>query len=670
MSFYSFFVYSILLSKDLKVFKIDDIMLKVFVIYERYFKMIKRKVFIMKKIFTQRLFCYMLVALFLTIIAIFVLQTVVSQNNNVTISQNKLEDVKAKLANNELNIEQLTENLSQDNLAKTRAFADMLAVDPSIFGDMNRLNKIKDRLMVNELHIIDENGIITSSTIDAYIGFDMKSGEQSNAFMVIVDDPTIEIVQEPQVNVAEGIVMQYIGVARTDAKGFVQVGVRPEVLEKMLTGTEISVVLKDIDFGEKGYIYAIDKESGLILAHRNSNLIGTSAVNAGFPTNLLGKGKAVIDGTSGYYVAEEYNSQVIGTFMPSSEYYAGRLNQTVVVSLSMLIIFGVLLLMINRMVDNKIVQGINRISNSMSKIAGGDFEITVNEQDNPEFSMLSDSINKMVDSIRQSMKENEHLMAQQKQDMEHNQALIQNVKSACKDLNQVSGETLENADHIFNGTGEQEKAVDDLKQTMNQLTQELNNSVDVSTIVTEQTENTSDKILQTQSSMQVLKESMQKISDMSMEIEKIIGEINSIAQQTNMLSLNASIEAARAGDMGKGFAVVATQVGELAARSSQAAKETNVLIMNSIKAVEQGREITDQTVEAFGVVVENIKKTDQDVEKIASMVKQNVDIVSHAVSQIERISNVVESNVQISHNTKQVSSNMADITGKLLEIVE
>ncbi|MCI9540155.1 MAG: methyl-accepting chemotaxis protein [Lachnospiraceae bacterium] len=624
----------------------------------------------MKKIFTKRLFCYMLVALLVTISAIFILQTFVSQASNTSASLNKLAEVKEKLINNEENIEQLTKNLSEDNLAKTRAFADMLAIDKSIYGNKEKLDKIKDRLMVNELHIIDENGIITSSTIDAYIGFDMKSGEQSNAFMVIVDDPTIEIVQEPQVNVAEGIVMQYIGVARTDAKGFVQVGVRPEVLEKMLTGTEISVVLKDIDFGEKGYIYAIDKESGLILAHRNSNLIGTSAVNAGFPTNLLGKGKAVIDGTSGYYVAEEYNSQVIGTFMPSSEYYAGRLNQTVVVSLSMLIIFGVLLLMINRMVDNKIVQGINRISNSMSKIAGGDFEITVNEQDNPEFSMLSDSINKMVDSIRQSMKENEHLMAQQKQDMEHNQALIQNVKSACKDLNQVSGETLENADHIFNGTGEQEKAVDDLKQTMNQLTQELNNSVDVSTIVTEQTENTSDKILQTQSSMQVLKESMQKISDMSMEIEKIIGEINSIAQQTNMLSLNASIEAARAGDMGKGFAVVATQVGELAARSSQAAKETNVLIMNSIKAVEQGREITDQTVEAFGVVVENIKKTDQDVEKIASMVKQNVDIVSHAVSQIERISNVVESNVQISHNTKQVSSNMADITGKLLEIVE
>ena len=87
---------------------------------------------------------------------------------------------------------------------------------------------------------------------------------------------------------------------------------------------------------------------------------------------------------------------------------------------------------------------------------------------------------------------------------------------------------------------------------MNQLTQELNNSVNVTSNVTIATEKTSDEILQTQTRMGLLKDSMQKISDMSKAIETIIGEINSIAQQTNML-LNASIEAARAGDMGKGF---------------------------------------------------------------------------------------------------------------------
>ena len=611
----------------------------------------------------------MLVALLITITAIFALQTFVSQSNNTTASLTKLEDVRSKLAANETNIAQLTDNLSQDNLAKTRAFADMLAADKSIAGNLNKLNEVKDRLMVNELHIIDENGIITSSTIDTYIGFDMKSGEQSNAFMVIIDDPSIEIVQEPQKNVAEGIIIQYIGVARTDAEGFVQVGVRPEVLENMLAGTEISVVLKNMDFGEQGYVYAIDNTSGIILAHQNPDLIGTRATDAGFPSKLIGKGKAIIDGVKGYYVAEECNDQVIGTFMPSNEYFSSRLNQTFVVSLSILVIFSALLFMINRMVDDKIVQGINRISSSMHAIAGGNFDLAVHETGNPEFEMLSDSINKMVQSIRQSILENEQLIVQQKQDMEHNQLLIKNVKNACGELNRVSGETLEHADSIYNGTGEQETAVEDLKQIMQQLTKELSSSVKVSVNVTAETGITSEKIIQTQSRMQLLTDSMQKISDMSMAIEKIIGEINSIAQQTNMLSLNASIEAARAGEKGKGFAVVATQVGELAARSAQAAKQTSDLIMNSINAVESGRQVTDQTVEAFDIVVENIEKTNQSIETVTGMVRQNVEIVSNAVRQIERISGVVEENVRISQNTKQVSSNMAEITEKLLGLV-
>lgn len=624
----------------------------------------------MKKIFAKKLISYMVLALLVTMTFIFFLQTFVAQSNNTASSVEKLNQVKEKLMSNDAEIEKLTQNLGENNLAKARAFADILAVDETVLSSSARLNEICEKLMVNELHIIDKKGIITHSTIEAYIGFDMNSGEQSAAFMVIVDDPSIEIVQEPQKNAAEGTVIQYIGVTRKDEPGVVQVGIRPEILSETLANTEIDVVLRDIEFGDHGYVYAIDAATGAILAHPNTALIGTMAADAGFKVDAEGgKGKIKVDGVTGYYVAEVYDNMLIGTFLPSNEYYTTRTSQTIVVSISMFIIFLALLLVINRTVDSKIVTGINHIGDSMKKIADGDFGVVVSENGNPEFTQLSENINKMVAGIRKNMQENEELLVQQKADMETNLAMIQNIKTACSDLNSVSRETLTSADGIYNGTEEQKKAVDELEKVMSELVTGLNASAGESTKVTETTETAVNTILQTQAQMKELSNSIEHISDMSREIEKIIDEINAIAGQTNLLALNASIEAARAGEMGRGFSVVATEVGNLAARSSQAAMETNELINNSIRAIGEGKEITERTVLAFNLVVENIGQANQGVEEIADMVRGNVTVVEQAVAEIDRIANVVEHNVEISQNSRQISANMAEITGQLTDIV-
>ena len=623
----------------------------------------------MKKMFTKRLCAYMLAALVVTIIAIFVFETFVTQNSNTAQSKEKLETVKEKLESNDEEILRLTTNLGENNLAKSRAFADLLASDPSILDSSKRLNEICERLMVNELHVIDEKGIITHSTVDAYIGFDMGSGEQSAAFLAIIDDPTLEIVQEPQENAAEGIIIQYIGVARKDAKGCVQVGIRPEILEETLANTAIDVVLRDFEFGKKGYIFAIDTATGKILAHSKSDLIGTSAKSAGFKTKA-GKGRITVKGTTGYYVAEEYEGMLIGTFLPASEYYEARLSQTLITSISLCIVFVILLMVINKTVDKRIVSGINNIRLSMKQIADGDYSVMVKEAGNPEFIQLSDSINTMVDGIRANINKNDLLLDKQKQAMENNYAIIDNVKAACRNLRSASNATLNGADKITAGTEQQRKSVSDLKVVMDKLVDELHSSADETIKVTGTTDMAVKQIGKTREQMLNLSASMNNISDISMQIEKIIGEINSIAEQTNLLALNASIEAARAGETGRGFAVVATQIGELAARSTQAAQETNALITKSIEAVNSGTETTETTIDGFNAVADVIADVEKAVEDVAELVRENVHLVSEAVNEINKISRVVDTNIEISHNSKQISSDMAEITTKLMDIVK
>jgi methyl-accepting chemotaxis protein len=131
-----------------------------------------------------------------------------------------------------------------------------------------------------------------------------------------------------------------------------------------------------------------------------------------------------------------------------------------------------------------------------------------------------------------------------------------------------------------------------------------------------------------------------EITKTSEETGKIIKTIDEIAFQTNLLALNAAVEAARAGEAGAGFAVVANEVRSLALRAAEAARNTNGLIENTLKAVKQGNELTSATQEAFRENVEIAGKVGQLIDEIASASQeqaQGITQINVAVSEMDKV---------------------------------
>ncbi|WLQ12687.1 methyl-accepting chemotaxis protein [Hahella aquimaris] len=134
--------------------------------------------------------------------------------------------------------------------------------------------------------------------------------------------------------------------------------------------------------------------------------------------------------------------------------------------------------------------------------------------------------------------------------------------------------------------------------------------------------------------------SMREINEASRKIAEIIGVIDDIAFQTNLLALNASVEAARAGEQGRGFAVVATEVRNLAQRSATSAKEIKDLIEDSVKKVQAGSSLVDESGQKLEEIIGNVKKVADLISDIAAATEEQssgLDQVNQAVMELDEI---------------------------------
>ena len=133
---------------------------------------------------------------------------------------------------------------------------------------------------------------------------------------------------------------------------------------------------------------------------------------------------------------------------------------------------------------------------------------------------------------------------------------------------------------------------------------------------------------------------MEEINETSSQIANIIKTIEDISFQTNILSLNASIEAARAGEAGKGFAVVAGEVGQLAGKTAEAAKNTTALIKTSLTAVENGTVMANETAKMLSKIVSETDDTAKVIDKIAAASQEQADSVKQILVGMDQISSI------------------------------
>lgn len=141
----------------------------------------------------------------------------------------KTEQMIHTLENNQEELRLLNDSLDEDYLTRAKAAAYVLDRQEEISMDVEEMQYLADLLNVDELHVINENGIIEAGSVSRYVGFDMANHAQTSPFLDLIGrgDENAYLIQEAQPNAAEGNIMQYVGVARKEQDGVVQVGFTP-----------------------------------------------------------------------------------------------------------------------------------------------------------------------------------------------------------------------------------------------------------------------------------------------------------------------------------------------------------------------------------------------------------------------------------------------------------
>lgn len=244
--------------------------------------------------------------------------------------------------------------------------------------------------------------------------------------------------------------------------------------------------------------------------------------------------------------------------------------------------------------------------------------------------------------------------------------LLATMKESTTQVTAGAGQVASASQSLAQGSTEQASAIEQITSSMSDIAEKTSINATRTGDADQLAHNVAKEAEAGNDKMHEMVAAMKEINKSSVEISKVIKTIDDIAFQTNILALNATVEAARAGVHGKGFAVVAEEVRNLAEKSAQAASETNDMITGSIQKINTGAELAKETAKSLEEIVNDVEKTAELLGDIAVATNNQASAVTEINQALNQVSVVVQNNSASSEECAASSEELANQADALI----
>ena len=435
------------------------------------------------------------------------------------------------------------------------------------------------------------------------------------------------------------------------------------VIAADMTLDRISVIVNSFIEMHDAEAFLVDKDSRVILASRDSDLIsktlgadGQSAFYKDVEKKVSGKSYnfCTLDGNMTVFKEVNGTNWLLVSYVPTRVVLAdlaGLRNLMIIFSIISILVLCVLI----ERVTHVVIRPVKEMTRVITSMASGDFTVSMKVKGNDEIAVMGRSVEHFIASMKEMIRQMGHVSDRLEKQAGSSKNVSGEMNSAANiqsqsmtELNATVDQLSVSVNEIAQNATQLAGVVADTKEDSDKVEDKMRTTVEVSEKGKADMESVGNALHNIEISIHNLEEAVNKVGTASGEIVDIIKLIGDIAEETNLLSLNASIEAARAGEAGRGFAVVASQIGVLAKNSADSVAHITSLI-NEING------LVDDAVKQVG-------NSASDIESSADLIHTAVDTFDQIFQNIQETSHLIEDVVEKINQVDQVATNVAAIS--------